>query len=146
VVIGDARLKLAEAEASSFDILVVDAFSSDAIPLHLLTEEAHEVYFRALAPDGLLLVHISNRFVDLEPVLAALARERGLAAALRVDKPSEPDLSASHWIALSRDARTLEALTAPHERAWVPLGPPAEDVWRDDFASTLPHLTWRTFF
>ena len=146
VVIGDARLKLAEARPASFDILVVDAFSSDAIPLHLLTEEANEVYFRALAPDGLLLVHISNRFVDLEPVLAALARKRGLAAALRADKPSGPGLASSNWIVLTRDARKLATLSAPEEGAWKPLAPPAEDVWRDDFASTLPHLTWRTFF
>ena len=69
MVIGDARIELSKVPPDSFDLLVVDAFSSDAIPLHLLTEEAHRVYFRALAPDGLLLVHISNRFVDLHPVL-----------------------------------------------------------------------------
>ncbi len=145
VVIGDARLKLAEARPASFDLLVVDAFSSDAIPLHLLTDEAHAVYFRALAPDGILLVHVSNRFVDLEPVLAALARERGLAAAIRRDKPTGPGVDPSNWVALSPDARTLAALTG-EGAAWRPLAPPAEAVWRDDFASILPHVTWRTIF
>jgi len=145
VVIGDARLKLAEARPGGFDILVVDAFSSDAIPLHLLTEEANQVYLRALAPDGLLLVHISNRFVDLEPVLAALARELGLAAAIRDDQPSGPGLGASNWVALSRDRAKLAALTGDGP-AWRPLAAPAGEVWRDDFASILPHLTWRTFF
>lgn len=150
VVIGDARLKLAEFAPASFDILLVDAFSSDAIPLHLLTDEAAEVYFRALAPEGLLVIHISNRFVDLEPVLAALARERGLVAARLSEVPKARDdgpddgLSSSHWVALSRDGDTLAALTA--EGGWRPLGPPADDVWRDNFASILPHLTWRSFF
>ena len=150
VAIGDARLKLAEFAPASFDILLVDAFSSDAIPLHLLTDEAMGVYFRALAGDGLLVIHISNRFVDLEPVLAALARERGLVAAKRSDIRKAKDggldagLSSSHWVALSRDRAKLAALTSGG--GWRPLVPPAEAVWRDDFASILPHLTWRTFF
>jgi SAM-dependent methyltransferase len=144
VVIGDARLKLAETRANSFDVLVVDAFSSDAIPLHLLTAEASAVYFRALAPDGLLLIHISNRFVDLEPVLAALARERGLVAALRTDGRTGSGLNPSKWAALSRDRATLGELTGAG--GWRPLAAPADDVWRDDFASILPHLTWGTFF
>jgi SAM-dependent methyltransferase len=150
VVIGDARLELAKLPPDSFDILLVDAFSSDAIPLHLLTDEAAGVYFRALADDGLLLIHISNRFVDLEPVLAALARERGLAAARRSDMHPDSeievgnDLSSSNWVALSRDPAKLAALTGGG--GWKPLRPPAGDVWRDDFASILPHLTWKTFF
>lgn len=148
VVIGDARLKLAAAPRDSLDILAVDAFTSDAIPLHLLTEEAAEVYFRALVPDGLLLVHISNRFVDLETVLSALAHERGYAAALRDDRvPSQlqsEGLSYSRWVVLSRDRAKLAELVAGG--GWKPLGPPAGSVWRDDFASILPYLTWKSFF
>ena len=148
VVIGDARLKLAEVRPGSFDLLVVDAFSSDAIPLHLLTEEAAAVYFRALAPDGLLLIHISNRFIDLKPVLSALAREHHYAAALRDDRGS-PEIRAegmsySHWVVLSRDRAKFAALTAGG--GWKPLGPPAASVWRDDFASILPYLNWESFF
>ncbi len=143
VVLGDARLKLAEAAPASLDVLAVDAFSSDAIPLHLLTDEAAGVYFRALAPDGILLIHISNRYVDLEPILAALARERGLAAAIRRDYPFV-DLSKSNWVALSRDPAKLAALTA--RGGWRPLATPAGTVWRDDFASIVPYLTWSNFF
>jgi len=77
VVIGDARLTLAQAPPAALDLLAIDAFSSDAIPLHLITAEAFGLYGRALARDGLLLVHISNRFLDLEPVLAALAASGG---------------------------------------------------------------------
>ena len=121
VVIGDARLKLAEAPAGQLRHARGRRFSSDAIPLHLLTDEAAAVYFRALAPDGLLLIHISNRFVDLEPVLAALARERGLAAAHASDDPtltrgrgSMTGSASSHWVALSRDRAKLRRA---HRRA-----------------------------
>src|SRR3546814_9356713 len=83
--IGDARLRIAEQPAGHFDIIVIDAFSSDAIPLHLLTKEAIGIYARALKPDGILLIHISNRFFGLEPVLAAEAKARGWTAAIRMD-------------------------------------------------------------
>lgn len=147
-IIGDARLQLEKLPANSFDVLVVDAFSSDAIPLHLMTEEAQAGYFRTLAPNGLLLLHISNRFITLEPVLAALAKKGGLAAALRADNPGggngNPDatgLTTSTWVALSRDPAQLKALTA--DGKWRPLGKPASEVWRDDYASILPHLMWK---
>lgn len=139
-IIGDARLQLEKLPANSYDILVVDAFSSDAIPLHLMTAEAQAGYFRTLAPDGLLLVHISNRFIDLEPVLAALAKEGKLSAMLRPDRVTEPGLTSSNWVALSRDPAQLAALT--RDGKWRPLRKPAADVWRDDYASILPHLLW----
>ena len=87
VVIGDARLELERMAPGSFDLLAIDAFSSDAIPLHLLTAEALDIYWRALAPDGVLVMHISNRYVELEPVLARLAQARGLHALVRHDVP-----------------------------------------------------------
>src|SRR3546814_6415847 len=83
--IGDARLRIAEQPAGHFDIIVIDAFSSDAIPLHLLTREAIGIYARTLKPDGILLIHISNRFFGLEPVLAAEAKARGWTATIRMD-------------------------------------------------------------
>ena len=75
IVIGDARLTLDRAPPASADLLVVDAFSSDSIPMHLMTREAFGVYRRHLRPGGLLLVHISNRYLDLKPVVAAAATE-----------------------------------------------------------------------
>jgi SAM-dependent methyltransferase len=143
VVIGDARLKLEALPDASFDILVIDAFSSDAIPLHLLTQEAAQVYFRNLAKDGVLVIHISNRFIKLEPVLAALARNEGLTAAIRPDRPEQSHLTASNWVVLSRDPARLAALTA--QGGWRPLGPPAPTVWRDDYASILPQIMWSNF-
>ena len=75
IIVGDARLTLERAPAAAADILVVDAFSSDSVPMHLLTREAFATYRRHLAPGGLLLVHISNRYLDMEPVIAAAARD-----------------------------------------------------------------------
>jgi spermidine synthase len=143
VIIGDARLRLEELPQDHFDVLVVDAFSSDAIPLHLLTREALQGYFRTLAPDGLLVIHISNRFIDLEPVLAALAREEGLVTAMRADRSEKNALTHSNWVALARDPAQLKALTG--SGGWRPLAAPSATVWRDDYASILPHLMWRNF-
>jgi spermidine synthase len=140
-IIGDARLKLEGLPANSFDILVVDAFSSDAIPLHLMTKEAQEGYFRTLAPGGLLLMHISNRFIRLEPVLAALAKEGKLASAVRSDRSPGEGLTVSTWVVMSRDPAQIKALTA--DGKWRPLAKPAAEVWRDDYASILPHLIWK---
>ncbi len=144
VVIGDARIELARMARGSLDVLAVDAFSSDAIPLHLLTDEAFGVYFDTLTPRGLLLVHISNRFIELEPVLAAIARKRGLALVKRDDNPVDRvKLTPSSWVALSRDPASVAAVTkARPDAPWLPLLPPAKSVWTDDHASILPFVRW----
>ena len=80
VVLGDARLSLTHAPPHAYDLIIVDAFNSDAIPVHLLTREALGVYLDKLAPGGIVALHLSNRYLELEPVVAALARERGLKA------------------------------------------------------------------
>jgi len=155
IVLGDARLEIAKQPPGRLDVLVIDAFSSDAIPLHLLTKEAMGIYARALKPDGLLLVHISNRFFNLEPVLAAEAKARGWAAAIRMDAgPTREDgnLTGSNWVALAATPERLAQLTGPlrprdkarDADAWVPLEGRAHfDRWTDDYASTLPVLLWK---
>ena len=154
--LGDARLELEAEPAQQYDILAVDAFSSDAIPLHLLTSEAIGIYARAMKPDGILLIHISNRFFGLEPVLAAEAKARGWAAAIRMDPgPASgsdfDDLTASNWVALTATPDRMQQLTggirprdqAFAEGAWVPLEARANfERWTDDYASTLPVLLW----
>jgi spermidine synthase len=144
VVIGDARLELAQEPKATFDVLAIDAFSSDAIPLHLLTNEAIGVYLDALAPDGLLLIHISNRYVDLEPTLAAAARLRGLAARVRTDSPPEDGLlTGSVWVLLTRDsAKLTELRRLSGDAKWNELSNPARRVWTDDHASILPYVRW----
>ena len=86
VVFGDGRLTLQRANPSAYDLIVLDAFSSDAIPVHLLTREAIDLYLSRLRPDGIVAVHISNRYLNLEPVLAALAQRDGLAAIVNLTK------------------------------------------------------------
>ena len=147
IVIGDARLKLAEEPAGRFDLLAVDAFSSDAIPLHLLTREAFETYRRTLAPGGILLVHVSNRYLDLEPVVAAIARANGLTARARVYVPDTDgeaeSYNASIWIALAQSEAAMLRFTEAtgHGEVWLPLRPRAGvPAWSDGFASVLPVL------
>ena len=144
MALGDARIELARTAPGSLDVIVIDAFSSDAIPLHLLTNEAFGVYLRALSPKGLLLVHISNRYIELEPVLAAVARRRGLAAAIRNDNPYDRTLlTPSSWVALTRAPAQLAALArAKPEAPWTPLAPPAPHAWTDDHAWILPYIRW----
>lgn len=148
VVLGDARLELANMPKGSIDLLAVDAFSSDAIPLHLLTDEAFGVYLDALSERGILLVHISNRFIELEPVLAAVAKKRGLAVALRDDNP--PDRSTftpSSWVAMSRDPAQLKAMQAKAPAfPWQPMQKAAPRAWTDDHASILPYIRWGNLF
>ncbi len=144
IVLGDARITLGEQPRGSFDVLAIDAFSSDAIPLHLITREAIEVYLRALSRDGVIVLHISNRFVELEPVVAAIARDLGLAAGLREDEPEDRSrLTGSAWIALARDPNTIEALAqASPDAPWVELSAAAKRAWTDDRASVLPFIRW----
>ena len=159
ITLGDARLTLATVPEGKFDILALDAFSSDSIPLHLLTKEAFATYRKALKPDGLLLVHISNRYIDLNPVVAAEAKANGWSAALRHDSPTEQLINrgnrASQWIALSRDPAKLAELTGRVDKVksryynseqWLQLDAPGEtSPWTDDYASVLPHLSlWKT--
>nr|MBA4771366.1 fused MFS/spermidine synthase [Sphingobium sp.] len=149
IVIGDARMTLARQPAGGADILVIDAFSSDSIPTHLLTREALGVYARRLSPDGLLLIHISNRYLDLRPVLAADAKAEGWRAMLRHYRPSvreaERHYSASIWVALSRDPAQLARLETRSKPApWQALeGRPGFSPWTDDHASILPILKIR---
>ena len=143
--VGDARLLLAR-EETPLDALVLDTFSSDAIPVHLLTEEAFRTYIRVLAPEGVLAVHISNRHLDLEPVVSGVAARTGLAGRIkRYEAPEELEESmastSSNVVVLARDEATLGALDL--DAGWAPLGAPDQvRVWTDDYASIVPLLRW----
>jgi SAM-dependent methyltransferase len=146
VLIGDARLTLEQASPASLDLLVVDAFSSDSIPMHLLTLEALGTYRRVLAPNGLLLVHISNRHLDLKPVIASAAANKGWVARVRRYSPGDKDIAlnqhtASLWVALSPSPETIAALEKAGPGAWQPLdGQAGFRPWTDDYGSVLPVL------
>src|SRR5690606_10698778 len=91
VVLGDARLALGRDSAARYDVLVLDAFSSDAIPVHLLTREALRHYLSRLTPDGVLAIHISNRYLNLRPAVAALVADAGASALLGEDRRVPPE-------------------------------------------------------
>lgn len=138
VEIGDGRLGIAAAQESSFDLVVVDAFSSDAVPVHLLTREAVELYVARLRPGALVAFNVSNRYVALEPVVAAVAADLGLAGLARSDEPPlelAGDADPSHWVVLARDAADLGPLR--DRFGWRPLVAPAPRAWTDRFSDLL---------
>ncbi len=113
ICLGDARLTLAAVPDGQFDVLFIDAFSSDAIPVHLITREAVTIYLRKLAPHGLLMVHLSNRHLRLQPVLAASARHAGRSSLRGNDwtmTRSSPGKSSSLWGVLARGEADLGRL------------------------------------
>jgi len=142
IVEGDARTSLAHQPPQHFDVLVVDAFTGDAIPLHLLTQQALALYRRNLAPDGIVAYHISNSHVDLEPAIALLAASSGMQAA-RIFTPEDRERGEfeAHWMLLSDNA---EFFAQPEVRAAArpPLFKPGLRLWTDDYSSLLPLLRW----
>lgn len=135
-VVGDGRLALADTSPGSFDLVVLDAFSSDSIPVHLLTEEAMRLYADRLTDDGTILVHISNRVFDLEPVLASAEASLGWSAAIGRGAAAT-DATASVWVALSRDDTLVDALVTRSD--WSRLGD-RRVRWTDDYSSILSVL------
>jgi len=140
--LGDARLTLEREAPQGFDVLAVDAFSSDAIPVHLITRQALQTYMRHVKPDGIVAFHVSNRFLDLVPVVARLAAELKLHAVLVSDDPEEddPNRSRSDWVLVSREATALEAPAIVEAG-----GTPAEDqpgwrTWTDDYSNLIQIL------
>lgn len=141
VVTGDARLRLAEAEEGAYGLLFLDAFSGDAIPTHLLTREALALELRAVAPGGLLALHISNRYLELEPVVARAAASLGLVSRARLDAAEDvPGYTTSHWVVLARREEDLGPLRG--DRRYRPLHADDEPPWTDDHAHVLGALSF----
>ena len=147
VVPGDGRLSLGAAPDSSYGLIVLDAFSSDAIPSHLLTREALRLYLRKLDGSGLLAFHISNNHLDLEPTMANLAHDGQLVALAQFDERVSPDearagKTPSHWVVLARRWEDLRAL--PHNPQWHTLSArPDKTLWTDDFSNIFEVIKWR---
>jgi spermidine synthase len=143
VVDGDARASLAQEQPQNFDVLVVDAFSGDAIPLHLLTTQAVELYKRHLAPGGILAFHISNQHVDLEPEIALLGKAAGMDVrrVSSIENPARGEFTAT-WMLMTenpgffRQPDVASRVRQPREDARV-------RVWTDDYSSLLPLLRWQ---
>ena len=107
--LGDARLSLEREPPQNFDVLVVDAFSSDAIPVHLITHEALTAYLRHIKPGGAIVFHVTNRFLKLAPVVRQVAASHGLHSALIVDDAEETNFSKTDWVIVTRDKALLES-------------------------------------
>jgi SAM-dependent methyltransferase len=130
--LGDARLILERETPQRFDVLVVDAFSGDAIPVHLITSEAVDIYRRHLAPGGVIAYHVTNRYLDLVPVVEALAKAQELRVIRIADDGSQMGASGSDWLLLSEDAGLLAAPElAGYATPFVPHGDMG--LWTDDF-------------
>ncbi len=146
IELGDARLRLEAGPPARFDLLAVDAFSSDAIPLHLITREALQAYGRALRPGGVMLIHISNRFLELEPPLAGSARALGWVAMVHDHQLSlvpdgAPD-SSSTWVLVARSQADLDrVMRAVNRFEWRPPRAPAKARgWTDSRADLIGAL------
>jgi SAM-dependent methyltransferase/MFS family permease len=137
LALGDARLALEREAPQRFDILAVDAFSSDAIPVHLITQEALGVYLEHVKPDGIVAFHVSNRFLDLVPVVARLAQEHGAHAVLVRDEPDEDaQLGArSDWVLVSREPAALERPAIVQAGAEPAPQRPEWRTWTDDYSN-----------
>jgi SAM-dependent methyltransferase len=145
VVLGDARLTLGRARAHRYDLIIFDAFSSDAVPTHLISREALQLYLERLAPGGMLLFHISNRYLDLRPVLANLAQDAGLACLYEDYQISEAEQAAyasrAVVVVMARSQADLGDLA--QDQRWTP---PATDarvgLWTDEFSNILSVFRW----
>ncbi len=142
VSLGDGRLSLEREAPANFDILAIDAFSGDAIPMHLLTTEALAIYRRHLAPGGVLAFHISNKYVNLAPPLTVLANSQKLDARVVLDDPSttrrDDAVTRSDWLIMAPDSAFWESADLARART-VPLKGD-EVAWTDDFNNLLSVL------
>ena len=140
VVIGDGRIMLSEAHPVPYDMIVLDAFSSDAIPVHLLTREAIHLYLSKLKEDGILALHVSNRYLKLEPLVAALANEEQLTSLVKFDGSTRETegRTAAHWMVLGRRREAFVRLADTH--GWRPPEFRRVDAWTDDYSNIFSAL------
>ncbi len=145
VVLGDARRSLQALPRGQYDLLILDAFSSDAIPVHLLTREAFALYLENLAPAGLIALHISNRNLDLGPVVATLVADAGLVGRSQTQVPpleaQRSYRNAATWVVVARSEKDLGALAA--DPRWRRMTPGTAPPWTDDFSNLVGALRWR---
>jgi SAM-dependent methyltransferase len=142
VVLGDARLNLEREAPQGFDVLAVDAFSSDAIPVHLITREALAVYLRHMKPGGVIAFHVSNRFLSLPPVVGRLAKELGVHALLVSDngKDGDDDHTTTDWVLVARDPKALQARQIQETAPEPPEEKPGWRTWTDDYSNLVQIL------
>ena len=137
MMLGDARLRLQEAGGEQYGLIVIDAFSADSVPAHLLTSEAFNLYLSKLSSDGLLAFHVSNHYLNLEPLLSGQARKAGLSAYIRKDAERKvAGRYPSVWVALARNEKSLSRIA--NDERWRRLK--GDVVWTDDFSNIISLL------
>jgi hypothetical protein len=145
-VLGDGRLSMAREPDGYYGMIVLDAFSSDSLPVHLITQEAMEVYLKKLTPDGIIVVNISNNYLDLESVVAAVARDCHLQGIVQLDnhiseREQRLGKCESHWVVLARDRADFGKLT--EDPRWRDLrGRKTIRGWSDDYSNLFGVLNW----
>jgi hypothetical protein len=131
-VLGDARLAMEREPPQNYDLLVIDAFSSDSIPVHLITREALAVYLRHVKSGGVIAFHVTNRFLHLAPVVMRIAGEHDLHVALISDDAEDSDLARTDWALVTRDQALLERPEIAQYVGEIE-SIPGLQVWTDDF-------------
>jgi len=131
-VLGDARLSLEREPPQNYDVLVIDAFSSDSIPVHLITREALAVYLRHMKPGGVIAFHVTNRFLHLAPVVKRIAVEHDLQVALIADDAEDSDLARTDWVLVTREKALIERPEIAEFTSEIE-NIPGLRVWTDDF-------------
>jgi hypothetical protein len=143
IVLGDARVSLAAEAPQQFDVLVVDAFSGDAVPVHLLTAQAFALYRRHLKPTGILAVHVSNHYLDLAPIVQQQANHAGLPAVLIITgSDASQGIDRADWVLVSENTSFLALAEVDAAREDFS---PRKDLrlWDDDYNSLLPVVRWK---
>lgn len=139
LIYGDARLSLRKAEKEQYDTLIVDVFSSGSIPVHLVTQEAISEFLTILKPKSVILFHVSNRFIDMVPVLYAVAQKLNLFSCLKLAMLADPpERESSTWVALTPDIQTYATLLK--ELKWRDVQPKNTKPWTDRYSSILSEL------
>jgi SAM-dependent methyltransferase len=131
-VLGDARLTMEREAPQGYDVIAIDAFSSDSIPVHLMTREAMAAYLKHLKPDGVIAFHVTNRFLRLAPVVKMIADEQKLHTALVIDEADESDLSKTDWVLVSRSRKILARKEITSAETKID-AIPGMAVWTDDY-------------
>jgi spermidine synthase len=146
IVVGDARLTLTDAPDGHYDVILVDAFASDTMPVHLMTKEAMAVYLRKLKPEGLIALHVSSRYMELVSVVAGIAHANGLVT--RTNPPEEADESTYHYassvVAAARADKDFGILVSQGD--WIEVQPdPRQWVGTDDYSNVIGAMVrhWR---
>jgi len=143
VVLGDARLSLVQGPPRKFDLLVVDVFSSDSVPIHLVTREAMKIYLDRLTDHGLLAIHISSRYLEMKPILGRLAEDAGVVARVGADNYARGGIRrfASEWVVMARRQEDLAPFAK--EADWKLLRTDGGRVWTDDFSNVVAAVQWQ---